>query len=86
MKGKALLDHMEKIHDDYEVLVDKIPLEDKLIASREESLKGLEPWEISEIVRASLNSLPPGLEDHVDSLFDVVYDAIAEALDKVRGF
>lgn len=84
MKGKALLDHMEKIHDDYEVLVDKIPMEDKLIAMREEPAKTLEPWEISEIVQASLNSLPPGLEDHVDSLFDVVYDAVAEALDKVR--
>jgi len=84
MKGKALLDHMEKIHDDYEILVDKVPMEDKMIAMREESAKTLEPWEISEIVQASLNSLPSGLEDHVDSLFDIVYDAVAEALDKIR--
>jgi len=84
MKGKALLDHMEKVHDDYEVLVDKVPTEDKMIASREEEFAGLEPWEISEIVQGSLNDLPEGLEDHVDSIFDIVYNAVAEALDRAR--
>jgi len=85
MKGKDLLDHMEKVHDDYEVLVDKIPMEDKLIMAAEERLATLEPWEISEIVQSALRDLPEGLEDHMGSLFDVVYDAIAEALDRVRS-
>jgi hypothetical protein len=85
MKGKALLEHMEKVHDDYEVLVDKIPLEDKLIASREEEAKGLEPWEISEITQQHLNKLPNEVSSElVPDIFDLVYDAITEALDRVR--
>ncbi len=82
--SNELLNHMEKVNDDYLVLVDKIPLEDKLMASREEDLAGLEPWEISEIVRGALRGLPAGLEGHTENLFDVVYGAISEALDKRR--
>ena len=85
MKGKALLDHAEKIQDDYEVLVDKIPMEDKLIAAREEEFAGLEPWEISEIVQESLNNLPEGLEKYIDNIFDIVYGAVAKTVDRVRG-
>jgi hypothetical protein len=80
-----LLDHLEKVHDEYEELIDKIPMEDKLIMSREEALAvTLEPWEISEITQAALNDLPENLEGHVDDLFDVVYEAILEALDRAR--
>ena len=80
-----LLDHLEKIHDEYEVLVDKIPTEDKLImAFEEERSVVLEPWEIAEVVQSSLNNLPEGLENYVDSLFDVVYDAVSEALERAR--
>lgn len=85
MKGKELLDHVEKIQDDYEVLVDKIPTEDKLIASREEEFADLEPWEISEIVQESLNNLPERLEEHIDIVFDIVYAAVAKAVDRIRG-
>ena len=85
MKGKALLDHMEKVHEDYEELVDKIPLEDKMIASREEEAKGLEPWEISEITQQHLNKLPNNVPSElVPDIFDLLYDAITEALDRVR--
>jgi hypothetical protein len=85
-KSNDLLDHLEKVHDDYVELVDKIPTEDKLIMAHEEALEaGLEPWEISEIVRDALNDLPEGLEGHTDGLFDIVYDAISEALDRIRG-
>lgn len=86
MGNKDLLNHMEKVHDTYVDLVDKIPTEDKIIMSHElEESGGLEPWEISEITQAALNNLPEGLEDHVDALFDLVYDAISEALDKNRS-
>lgn len=89
MKSKDLLDHMERVHDDYVDLVDKIPMEDKLIMSREEEFTvkfefDLEPWEISEIVQQSLNDLPDGLENEVDALFDIVYNAVSEALDRAR--
>lgn len=84
--SKELLDHAENVRDRYEVLVDKIPTEEKIIMSHEaEQTLGLEPWEISEIVQGALNELPEGLEDHVDTLFDVVYDAVAEALDRARA-
>jgi len=80
-----LLDHLEKVHDEYEVLVDKIPTEDKLIMAFEEELSVvLEPWEISEIVQGALRDIPEGLENHVDSLYDVIYDAILEALERAR--
>ncbi len=82
MEHRDLLDHLEQIQEDYGELVEKVPLEEKLIRAYESS--GLEPWEISEIVQQALNKLPEGLEDHVDHLFDVVYDAISVALDKTR--
>ena len=86
MKQKNdLLGHLEKIHDDYVELVDKIPMEDKLIMAHEEESVGLEPWEISEIVHGALRALPEDLDAHVDSIFDIVYDAVAVALDKTRG-
>ena len=85
MKSNDLLDHLEQVRDDYLEPIDKIPMEDKLIMSREEELTvTLEPWEISEVVRGALGELPESLEGHVDSLFNVVYDAIAEALDRAR--
>lgn len=85
MKSNDMLDHLEQVRDDYLVPIEKIPMEDKLIMSREEALAiNLEPWEISEITQQHLNDLPEGLEGHVDSLFDVVYDAITEALDRAR--
>jgi len=86
--NNELIDHLEKVRDDFLVPIDKIPMEDKLIMSREEELEvavTLEPWEISEIVQSSLKELPQGLEGHAGQLFDVVYDAISEALDRVRG-
>ena len=83
MKINDLLGHLEKVHDEYGELVDKIPMEDKLVMSREEALAvNLEPWEISEIVQGALSELPEG--SHVDNLFDVIYDAISEALDRAR--
>ena len=85
MKEKNdLLDHLEETHDAYVELVDKIPMEDKLIMAHEEEPSGLEPWEISEIVQGALHGLPEGLDDHVDSIFDIVYDAVAVALDRNR--
>jgi len=83
--SKALLDRVEKVSEDYLVLVDKIPTEDKIIMAHEEETLGLEPWEISDIVTDALKELPEGMEDHIDTLFDVVYDAVSEALTRVRS-
>jgi len=82
-EGKELLDHIEQVQENYVELVDKVPTEDKIIMSREEA-SGLEPWEISEIVQGALGNLPEGLDGYVDSIFDVVYGAVSEALDKTR--
>ena len=84
-ENNKLLDHLEKVHDDYVELVEKVSTEDKLIMSREEDIKDLEPWEISEIARNVLNDLPQGLEGHADGLFDIVYGAISEAMFRLRG-
>ncbi len=82
MENRDLLDSLEQIQADYGELVEKVPLEEKLIRAHE--APALEPWEISDIVQQALNNLPEGLEEHVDSIFDVVYDAISVALDKTR--
>ncbi len=84
-KNTELLDHLERIHDDYGEVVDKISTEDKIIMAAEERQQGLAPWEISAIVRGALSELPEALTGHTDSLFDIVYDAVTEALDKTRG-
>jgi len=51
----------------------------------EESVRDLDPWEISEITRGVLRDLPQGLEGHADGLFDIVYGAISEAMYRLRG-
>lgn len=84
-KNNDLLDHLERVHDDYIDVVDKISTEDKLIMSHEELMsRGLEPWEISEIVQGALHDFPDKLEDNEDLAFDVIYDAISEALERSR--
>jgi len=85
--NKELLDHLEKVSDDYLQNVDKIPTGEKLVRAREEELQavvGLEPWEINEIVQQALNNLPEGLEEHVGSLFDVLYEAVAEGISRTQ--
>ena len=83
-KGKELLDHIEQVQENYVELVDKVPTEDKIILSHREGDIDLEPWEISEIVQGALGDLPEGLDGYVDSIFDVVYGAVSEALDRTR--
>ena len=79
-----LLDHLEKVLDEYGDVVEKVPLEEKLIRAHEEESKSLEPWEISDIVQSALGELPEGLNGHVDIIFDIVYEAISEALAEAR--
>lgn len=85
--NKELLDRTEQVYEQYLDLVEKIPTEDKIIMAHEvqEENFGLEPWEISEIVQHSLNGLPDELTEHVDVLFDIVYDAVCAALDRVQS-
>lgn len=63
--------------------VDKTPIEDKLIAAYEQSLRGLEAWEITEIVQDALSKIP-NVED-VDFLFDVIYEACSDTLERARS-
>ena len=84
-RQEKLLLHLEEVHDEYVELVEKIPMEDKIILAHEEPVSGnLTPWEISEVVHEALNNLPEGLENHIDGLFDTIYDAVLEALDRAR--
>jgi hypothetical protein len=89
VSNKELLDHLEKVSDDYLQNVDKIPMGEKLVRAREEELRqaaiGLEPWEINDVVQQALNNLPAGLEAHVGSLFDVLYEAVAEGVSRTTN-
>lgn len=81
MKNEQLLAHLEKVHDEYLDLVDKVPTEDKIMAAYEGPSAGLEPWEISEITQSVMSKLPESLRtDDVDILFDLIYDAITEGI------
>ena len=82
-------DSLEKFYEEeYKAMnpIDKIPIEDKLTAAHVEEMRGLEPWEISEIVNTALQEGRPAcLEEHMDALFDTLYEAILEALERARG-
>lgn len=64
--------------------MDKIPLEDKMVEMHTCELFYLEPWEIQDITQEALSNLPEGLEDQVDLIFDVIYDAVSEALQRAK--
>jgi len=45
----------------------------------------LAPWEITEIVQTAMANLPSDLGiEQIDMVFDVIYDAVSEALETVR--
>jgi hypothetical protein len=71
--------------DAYVPLVDKDSMEDKVILAHEEDSYGLSPWEVQEVVQDAMRNLPDGLEGHVDILFDIIYEAVADALERVRS-
>lgn len=86
MENNDLLDHLEKVHEEYIDLVDKVPTEEKIYLSREEDSCGLEPWEIAELAQNVMAQLPESMRtDDADALFDLVYETIHEALDRARG-
>ena len=68
--------------EDYEI--DPLSMEEKLMLAHEGPVE-LAPWEITEIVQTALSNLSQELEvEQVDLVFDVVYEAISEALGRVR--
>ena len=72
----------QEIVEGYIQEMDKVPLEDKLIAMMEEKQEALAPWEISAIVDTAMNKLEAndclqgGEEDYV---YDVIFEAVEEA-------
>lgn len=64
---------------------DPFTTEEKIIAAHEDVPGSLEPWAIAEITQTALSRIPPDFTtDDMDLLFDVVYDAISEALERSR--
>ena len=85
MNNEKLLEHAQFVNDVYTDLVDKIPTEEKIILAEEEQDGGLEPWEVAEITQHVLSKLPDSMKkENIDLLFDIIYDALNEAVDKVR--
>ena len=79
--SKDLLAHLEKVHENY-IVVEKIPMEDKILAAHEEDTpRGLAPWQVSEIVQEAIKRLPIELGEYNDEVFDIMYEAVSEALD-----
>ncbi len=68
--------------EDYEI--DPLSMEEKIILAHEGPVE-LAPWEITEIVQTAMSNLPSDLGiEQVDMVFDVIYDAVSEALEAVR--
>jgi hypothetical protein len=63
--------------------MDKVPMED-MQYRQEAELFYLEPWEIQDITQEALGNLPEGLEEQVDLIFDVIYEAVSEGLARAR--
>lgn len=85
--GDELLEHAERVLEDFVPLVEKVSMEDKLILAHEEMESSLEPWEIQEIAQGALARLQRLLdlpEDEVDLIFDVIYDAVSDGADRSR--
>ena len=83
--GSNILNQLEKTRDEYIELVDKVPTEDKILAAYEAESKTLEPWEISEIVESAMSTLPDELGDYVGDVFDAIYEAVADTLERVKN-
>jgi hypothetical protein len=63
--------------------VDKIPMEDKILAMADEQRETLSPWEIDGIVQEALNKLSDLIPaEEVDAAYDVVYEAVQEAISR----
>jgi hypothetical protein len=68
--------------DDYDI--DPLSTEDKIILAHERPFE-LEPWEITEVVQRAMRPLSQDLDvEDADVLFDVIYDAVSEALERAR--
>ena len=68
--------------EEYEI--DPLSMEEKLVLAHEGPVE-LAPWEITEVVQTAMANLSQDLEvEQVDLVFDVIYDAISEALERVR--
>ena len=68
--------------EDYEIA--PLSTEEKLVLAHEGPVE-LAPWEITEIVQDAMANLPQELNvEQVDLVFDVIYDAVSEALEHVR--
>ncbi len=68
--------------EDYEI--DPLSMEEKIILAHAGPVE-LAPWEITEIVQTAMANLPSDLGiEQIDMVFDVIYDAVSEALETVR--
>ena len=68
--------------DDYDI--DPLSMEEKIVLAHEQTFE-LEPWEITEVVQRAMNQLPQDLDvEDMDVFFDVIYDAVSEALERAR--
>jgi hypothetical protein len=76
------LNHLEEIFGRY-CTMDKVATEEKILLSQEEP-KWLPLEEIKGIVESYMNSLPEELSDHVDLIYDLLFDAVNEAIARVR--
>ncbi len=71
-----------RVLEDYEI--DPLSMEEKLVLAHEGPIE-LAPWEITEIVQDSMFTLSKDLGiEQQDLVFDVIYDAVSEALERVR--
>ncbi len=68
--------------EDY--VIDPLTTEEKIVLSHSKPIE-LPSWEITEVVQNALADLPPDFDvEQVDIVFDVIHDAIVEALERTN--
>ncbi len=75
---------MELFEEELSTVV-KIPTEDKLVEAYEERALVMSPWAVDNLVQESMAQLPEDLtQEQREDIHDVMYEAIATALDNAR--
>ena len=61
-------------------ILEKVPMEDKIVAAFEEDTSSVAPWEIQKIAQDTIRKLQQIIDlpaEEMDLIFDIIYDAVS---------
>ena len=78
------LKRLENIQERYFTL-EKIPMEDKILAAHEEEISSATPWDIQIITQDTIRKLQSVIDlpaEEMDLIFDIIYDAVSTGVNR----